>query len=554
LTKTFASELIEQRYSSSTKTNISLKGEDMNVKYKIVEVMENNDAEQSIVGWGSKPIPDRDGELIKSSAWKLEAYRKNPVLMLSHDYSSPPVGKCLWVKADNSGLRFKAKFASTERGKEIYQLYKEGIMSGFSVGFSVNAGGSVDHPTDAQYKGLKRVYSDVELLEISCVAIPACPEALIEQVKSGKIVSKQLKDEMDHIIELVEKVKAEEAAAPDCPGGGACGVDFGKFPECKGCENAGECKAESGSEGEAEKEVSAVVVEKEAEVVEKATPKCPADGEYGQDYDSFAECEECSFAEGCEEMSGTDEEKALRRKPKEEEEGGDKKKPYTKEDSPSIYDLVRYLNRALSEAGMEPDSSYVVDVLPHSYPDGEFIYCKEAKYYKADYQYHNTETTGKFCNISDGREEIEQEVISEKYHIEIEQKEAEVVQKEGRVLSEKNRKLLKDCVDKMGECHGMLSGFHEATAKPDAYTNLGKAVDEEDEGFEIEQKEVEQVEFDLTDIVEKSAEKTDEDDGTMEIDLDMLKSVLKDAFAENVKSGAEAAITNVFKKMKGNVI
>jgi HK97 family phage prohead protease len=535
LTKTFASELIEQRYSSSTKTNISLKGEDMNVKYKIVEVMENNDAEQSIVGWGSKPIPDRDGELIKSSAWKLEAYRKNPVLMLSHDYSSPPVGKCLWVKADNSGLRFKAKFASTERGKEIYQLYKEGIMSGFSVGFSVNAGGSVDHPTDAQYKGLKRVYSDVELLEISCVAIPACPEALIEQVKSGKIVSKQLKDEMDHIIELVEKVKAEEAAAPDCPGGGACGVDFGKFPECKGCENAGECKAESGSEGEAEKEVSAVVVEKEAEVVEKATPKCPADGEYGQDYDSFAECEECSFAEGCEEMSGTDEEKALRRKPKEEEEGGDKKKPCTKEDSPSIYDLVIYLNRALSDAGM------VVDVSPYDYPSGSVIYSKDNKYYRSDYQY---DVEAKCCALVGEVEEMDQELISTKYEVEVEQKEAEVVQKEGRVLSGANRRLISDSV-------AALQALLTATEKAEPATE--KQVDEEDEEFEIEQKEVEQVEFDLTDIVEKSAEKTDEDD-LMEIDMDMLKSVLKDAFAENVKSGAEAAITNVFKKMKGNVI
>jgi HK97 family phage prohead protease len=174
-------------------------------KYIVAEKSEANDAEQSIVGWGSKPVPDRDGELIESSAWKLEQYRKNPVLMLSHNYSTPPVGKCLWVKADSNGLKFKAKFANTDRGKEMYELYKGGFMNGFSVGFAVNKGGATDHPTDLRYKGLKRVYHDVNLLEISCVAIPACPEALIEQVKSGKIVSKQLKDELEHIIILKEE-------------------------------------------------------------------------------------------------------------------------------------------------------------------------------------------------------------------------------------------------------------------------------------------------------------------------------------------------------------
>jgi hypothetical protein len=435
-------------------------------------------------------------------------------------------------------------------------------MNGFSVGFSVNAGGSVDHPTDAQYKGLKRVYSDVELLEISCVAIPACPEALIEQVKSGKIVSKQLKDEMDHIIELVEKAKTdeEEDKAPSCPGGGAYGADYGKYEECKGCEYAEGCK--SGSAKEEEKEAVTTIInvldadavkkyleehpEMVQELVSKATPKCPADGEYGMDYGSYDECEGCSFAEGCEEKSEGEKEKGCS-KPKpgtDEEEGGRKKKPVTKEDSPSIYDLVVYLNRALADASM------VVDVTPSEYPNGSVIYSKGDSYYRSDYQY-DTETG--CCELIGESEELDREEITIKYEMVVEQKESDVVVKEGRVLSEKNRKLLKECIDKMGECSGMLSGFHEATGKPEAYTNIRSVEeDDEEEGFEIEQKEI-----DLSDIIgKKPAEKTDEDDddALIEIEMEMLKGVLKSAFAEGVQSGAETAIKNAVKKIKGNVI
>uniref|UniRef100_A0A6M3M160 Putative prohead protease n=1 Tax=viral metagenome TaxID=1070528 RepID=A0A6M3M160_9ZZZZ len=180
----------------------------MNKEYKfaVCEKMESDDSEMTIVGWGSKPTIDRDKELIETSAWQLDNYRKNPVLLLCHNYSAPPVGKCLWIKAvPNQGLRFKAQFAKTERGKECYELYSSGVMSAFSVGFKPRPNGVIDHPTDAKYKGCKRVFTDVELMEVSCVPVPAHSDALIEHVKSGKIVTKQLKEELEAIVEIIEK-------------------------------------------------------------------------------------------------------------------------------------------------------------------------------------------------------------------------------------------------------------------------------------------------------------------------------------------------------------
>ncbi len=85
----------------------------MDKKFKTAEMSEIIDSEQCVIGWGSKPTKDRDDELIETTAWKLDSFRKNPVIMLCHDYSAPPVGKAMWIKTDSNGLKFKARFANT---------------------------------------------------------------------------------------------------------------------------------------------------------------------------------------------------------------------------------------------------------------------------------------------------------------------------------------------------------------------------------------------------------------------------------------------------------
>jgi len=174
----------------------------MDKEFIKAEKKEINEEEGTLVGIASKAIIDRDNELILNDAWKLDNFRKNPVLMLAHQYNELPVGKCLWIKSSQDGLRFKAKFANTARGKEVYELYKSGIMNCFSVGFKANPGGFVDNPTDVRYKGVKRLYKDVELLEISCVPIPANNQSLCEYVKSGKIQTKALRDELIEILDI----------------------------------------------------------------------------------------------------------------------------------------------------------------------------------------------------------------------------------------------------------------------------------------------------------------------------------------------------------------
>lgn len=158
-----------------------------------------DEAERTFVAWASKPVLDRDGEIIASDAWDADNFRKNPVLLWAHDYSLPPVGKVLWVKEQKNGLKFMPKFAPTDMGVELFELYQDGFLNTFSVGF-IPKDFEEDEEETVQFMGWfgdifeKPVltYTDVELLEISCVPVPSCPAALVERMASGQIKAKGL--------------------------------------------------------------------------------------------------------------------------------------------------------------------------------------------------------------------------------------------------------------------------------------------------------------------------------------------------------------------------
>jgi len=107
---------------------------------------------------------DRDGERIASDAWQLGSFQENPVLLWAHDYSKPPIGRVNSTAVTSKGLEADITFASTPFAQEIKTLYEEGVMSAFSVGFLANK----SEPKD----GIP-TYTDVELLEISSVPVPA---------------------------------------------------------------------------------------------------------------------------------------------------------------------------------------------------------------------------------------------------------------------------------------------------------------------------------------------------------------------------------------------
>ncbi len=106
----------------------------------------------------------------------MKNYLLNPVVLFAHDYSQPPIAKCIGHEFDAKGLILTMEFAETEKAKEVFALYEGGFMNAFSVGF---------RPLEVAYEErtpggrMGVVYKRAELLENSAVPVPANPEAVV---------------------------------------------------------------------------------------------------------------------------------------------------------------------------------------------------------------------------------------------------------------------------------------------------------------------------------------------------------------------------------------
>ena len=140
---------------------------------------------------------DRYREVIDPDGMDAKNFRKNPVVLWAHDYSQPPIGKALWIKKEGDGIVSKVKFANTPRAKEIFELYKDGFMKAFSIGFIPMETENIpmddpmmpEKPQD--HKKPRKIYRKWELLEYSAVPIPANPEAVALAVQKGLITDEE---------------------------------------------------------------------------------------------------------------------------------------------------------------------------------------------------------------------------------------------------------------------------------------------------------------------------------------------------------------------------
>jgi hypothetical protein len=98
-----------------------------------------------------------------------------PAMFWMHDQTRIP-GKWLDIAEDDNGLPVKGELAPTDLGKEVHTLLKMDAVGGLSIGYL---------PTDVDYAsdGV-RLLKEVDLFEVSIVAIPMNPKAHIAHVKS----------------------------------------------------------------------------------------------------------------------------------------------------------------------------------------------------------------------------------------------------------------------------------------------------------------------------------------------------------------------------------
>ncbi|MFH1057807.1 MAG: HK97 family phage prohead protease [Pseudomonadota bacterium] len=156
----------------------------MQLVHKILDfaVEQVDDAARTFWAVASTGQVDRQGDLIEASGWDFANFLKNPVIPWAHDYAAPPVAKALAVKVESGRLLFQAQFPTAAEyafADTIYQLYRGGYLRAFSVGFAPQESEVVVHQVGGRALTGTR-YLRQELYEISCVTLPANPQALAQ--------------------------------------------------------------------------------------------------------------------------------------------------------------------------------------------------------------------------------------------------------------------------------------------------------------------------------------------------------------------------------------
>lgn len=122
---------------------------------------------------------DRYGDTVAVDGWKLENFRKNPVVLWMHNNSLRPVARATNVRVEEG--RLKARTVFRPEGQDAFadgvlNDIRGGFLKATSVGFIPLKYAFVDDPE--RRFGID--FLEQELLEFSIVTVPANAEALIE--------------------------------------------------------------------------------------------------------------------------------------------------------------------------------------------------------------------------------------------------------------------------------------------------------------------------------------------------------------------------------------
>jgi Escherichia/Staphylococcus phage prohead protease len=124
--------------------------------------------------------PDSFGDTIKPGAFRktLAEHRRQqttPGMFWNHD-PDRPIGVWSSLEEDGRGLKVAGQLVTeTLQGREAHLLLRAGAVSGLSIGFRARS--SERGPNGG------RVLTDIELVEISLVSLPAASKARVTSVK-----------------------------------------------------------------------------------------------------------------------------------------------------------------------------------------------------------------------------------------------------------------------------------------------------------------------------------------------------------------------------------
>jgi HK97 family phage prohead protease len=138
-----------------------------------------NETAMTIEAIASTEAIARDGAVILASAWTanggLDDFRRNPAILMAHDDKQPPIGRATRIEVKDHQLETTIEFDKGDpRAVEIFRKVKSGFMRALSVRWL---------PIKTEMRRMEGrdvlVFTDVRLLEISLVALPADTGAMV---------------------------------------------------------------------------------------------------------------------------------------------------------------------------------------------------------------------------------------------------------------------------------------------------------------------------------------------------------------------------------------
>jgi len=136
---------------------------------------------------------DRDGDIVEPKGISLTNFRKNPVVLMAHDYRGLPIARAENLKKTDTGITSDVVFPDEgvyPLADTVYRLYKDKFMRAWSIGFIPI---KIEDIIDEDEKGkdsdiLRRQGKWIkksELLEYSGCTVPTNAEALTNMIAKG---------------------------------------------------------------------------------------------------------------------------------------------------------------------------------------------------------------------------------------------------------------------------------------------------------------------------------------------------------------------------------
>jgi HK97 family phage prohead protease len=146
----------------------------------------------------SSATVDRMGDSVAVEGWKLDNYKKNPVVLWGHDGTMLPVGKATRVWVQGGKLKATAELAPasvSQYAERVRGMISAGYLNATSVGFAplrMKLSNDKNRPYGIDF-------IEQELLEFSIVSIPANPDALLDPGQLTKAAQVRRMRELDLI-------------------------------------------------------------------------------------------------------------------------------------------------------------------------------------------------------------------------------------------------------------------------------------------------------------------------------------------------------------------